>query len=144
MFSKLIKPEHAAVRAVLVASLLAVSSANAADFVSHQMAISDGSPYPEGSGVQGVDGRRGGDGSAAHDVWLSQQLTASDGSSFAAATPVATRGQIRVPPIRYASREADTDRATEANGAAVFESAAPALDQNDLERQLRISDGATE
>ncbi len=143
MFSTLIRPEHSAIRAVLVTSLLAVASANATDFVSHQMTFSDGSPYPGVSSGQGAETRRVGDVSAGHDAWLEQQLTASDGSSFVAAAVVPTRGQVRVSPIRYASREADAERATDTDVAA-FATASLALEQNDLKSQLRISDGTTE
>ncbi|MBA2350365.1 MAG: hypothetical protein M3Q32_04300 [Pseudomonadota bacterium] len=141
MFSKRIKPGQIAIRAILVTSLLAVSSANAADFVSHQSAFSDGSPYP---GVSSPQSDARSDQGVAHDRWLEQQLTVSDGSSFGTVASVPTRGHIRVPPIRYASREADAERATDTNVAAVFGTGALTPDQNDLQSQLRISDGATE
>lgn len=86
MLSKLIKSTHFAIRTALVTSLFAVSTVNAAgqeDFISEQMAISDGSPYVEAFRSEGRAGRAGNPVAvSAQDLWLQQQLAISDGSPF--------------------------------------------------------------
>lgn len=94
MWTKRIKPIHVAIGAALLSSMFAVS-ANA-DWVSEQLAISDGTsmggPAVSGQEARGPEGKPAVARESKRDTFLEQQLSLTDGAPLGAPEGAGPKG----------------------------------------------------